>query len=487
MRQPRSKRDGLRRLSFPQLILLGGLFAGAVLRLAVAFTDDGIFWPDEVYQSLEPAHRLVFGYGMVAWEFIDGARNWALPGFIAFWFKLSQLFMLDAPAQYLGVIRTVFVAIAVGSAYGVWRLAKAAGAEDLPAAVAAASLMLCAPAIYFSHRAMAENASALPVVLGLWLLLEKEPTRTDRLLGACLLGLAVLLRLQCGLFCLGALALLLARKRWRPALEVLAVLAVWAVAYGALDAFTWAQAPGAKYGGWFHSALKYLQFNLVEGRASQWGTSPPAFYLSALFSSMPGLAVVLGVGLLLALRRATGLVLLGLAFVAAHSAIPHKELRFILPALPVLFAAAAVGLSQVPLPRRPVVLVAAGLMALLSAARHRALTFGDLGAYPERKNVSAWDDYGPVFRLMLAASKHSDVCGMRIDAAHLAWTGGLTYLHRPAPLYNPPMPVEAGFFNYAIVGEGSGAQVVAKEGKLELVRLPLAQCVANPNYSWRLP
>ena len=32
------------------------------------------------YQSLEPAHRLVFGYGMLAWEFIEGARNWALPG-----------------------------------------------------------------------------------------------------------------------------------------------------------------------------------------------------------------------------------------------------------------------------------------------------------------------------------------------------------------------------------------------------------------------
>ena len=40
-------------------------------------TDDGIYWPDEIHQSLEPAHRLVFGYGLIAWEFSDGARNWA--------------------------------------------------------------------------------------------------------------------------------------------------------------------------------------------------------------------------------------------------------------------------------------------------------------------------------------------------------------------------------------------------------------------------
>ena len=475
----------MRRLTFAQLVLLGGLLLGAALRLFVAFTDDGIFWPDEVFQSLEPAHRLVFGYGMVAWEFIEGARNWALPGFIAFWFKLSQIVGLDSPAQYIGVTRTVFVAIAVGSGYGVWRLAKAAGASDLPAAVGALSLMLCAPGIYFSHRAMAENASALPVVLGLWLLLEKEQTRRDRIVGASLLGIAVLLRLQCGLFCAGALAVLLARKQWRPALEVLAVLLVWALAYGALDAFTWANAPGARYGGWFHSAFKYLQFNLIEGRASQWGTAPPMFYVRALFSSMPGVTIALALGMLLALRRAAGVVAVGVLFVVAHSAIPHKELRFILPALPLLFAAAAVGYSQLAQARRQVLLVAVVLASVFSAVRFKALTFGDLGAYPERKNVSAWDDYGPVFRLMLAASKFPDVCGLRIDTAHLAWTGGITYLHRPAPLYNPP-GVE-GAFNYVITGTGSGFEVAAKEGAMELIRLPLAQCAVDPNYRWILP
>ena len=479
----------MRRFTFAQSVLLGGLLLGAALRLYVAFTDDGIFWPDEIFQSLEPAHRLVFGYGMVAWEFLEGARNWALPGFIAFWFKLCQAFGLDAPAQYLGVTRTVFVAIAVGSGYGVWRLAKAAGAEELPAAVAALSLMLSAPAIYFSHRAMAENASALPVVLGLWLLFEHEPTRRQRILGASLLGIAVLLRLQCGLFCVGALGVLLARRQWRVALEVLGVLGVWALAYGALDAFTWAAAPGAKYGGWFHSALKYLQFNLIEGKASQWGTSPAAFYVRALFSSMPGVAIALGVGLLLALRRAPGLVLVGLLFLGAHSAIPHKELRFILPVLPVLFAAAAVGYSQLLEARRQVALVGVVLAAVVSAGRMRSLTFGDLGAYPDRKNVSAWDDYGPVFRLMLAASRFPDVCGLRIDV-HLAWTGGSAYLHRNAPLYMPGMAgasPEYGLINYAIIGPNSGLPVVAKDGTLELVRLPIAKCNPDPNYRWILP
>lgn len=482
----------MRRLTPAQLLLLSGLLIGAALRLWVAFTDDGIFWPDEVFQSLEPAHKLVFGYGMVAWEFIEGARNWALPGFIAFWFKLSQIFGLDEPQQYLGVLRTVFVAMAVGSGYGVWRLAKAAGADDLPAAVSAVGLMLCAPAIYFSHRGMAENASALPVVLGLWLLFEKEQTRRDRIIGASLLGIAVLVRLQCGLFCLGALAVLLARKQWRPALEVFGVLCVWAVLYGALDAFTWASAPGAKYGGWFHSALKYLQFNLIEGRASQWGTSPPLFYVRSLFSSMPGVTIALGVGLLLGLRRAPGLVLVGLTFLVAHSAIPHKELRFILPVLPVFFAAAAVGFSLLPKAKwiQQVALAAVMVVSIFSAVRFKALTFGDLGAYPDRKTASAWDDYGPVFRLMLAASKFPDVCGIWIEA-HLAWTGGSAYLHRNAPLYMPGMPTPPGSINYAIARKGTvsapGIIVLASDNGLDLLKLPVEQCVPDPTYRWILP
>ena len=473
--------------TLPRRVLLGALAVGGALRLWAAFSDDGIYWPDEIYQSLEPAHRLVFGYGLVAWEFIDGARNWALPGLVALLLKLSVVFGLDTPGQYLGVVRTAFVAMAVGSGWGVWRLARASGASELPAAIAALGLMLCAPAIYFSHRAMAENASALPVVLGLWLLLDKDSNRRRRLLGASLLGVAVLLRLQCGLFCVGALGILLARRQWRPALEAFGVLCLWAVAFGALDAWTWHDVPGAIWGSWFHSAVKYVTFNLIEGRGSGWGTSPPGFYLQSLFSSMPALCFALATGLLLGARRATGLLVLTLLFVGSHSAIPHKELRFILPALPVAFAAAAVGFSQLPLARQPVLLVAVVIAALLSAARHRALTFGDLGAYPDRATTSAWDDYGPVNRLLKAASTHSDLCGLRIDGAHLAWTGGSTYLHLKAPLYMPGTGPEGGHFNYAIVGAGSGAEVIATEGGLQLVRLPLNGCVPDEAYSWRLP
>jgi hypothetical protein len=62
-----------------RVVLAASLLVGLVVRLVIVFGgDEGIVWPDEVYQSFEPAHRLVFGHGLVAWEFVEGARSWAL-------------------------------------------------------------------------------------------------------------------------------------------------------------------------------------------------------------------------------------------------------------------------------------------------------------------------------------------------------------------------------------------------------------------------
>lgn len=45
-----------------------------VLRLVNALAVWTFFNPDEYWQSLEPAHRLVFGYGHLTWEWAAGLR-----------------------------------------------------------------------------------------------------------------------------------------------------------------------------------------------------------------------------------------------------------------------------------------------------------------------------------------------------------------------------------------------------------------------------
>lgn len=476
-------------------LAFAALALGLVLRARIVFSDDGINWPDEIYQSFEPAHRLVFGHGLVAWEFLEGARTWAVPGFVAAWLFLCKLVGADSPAVYVPVVKLAFSALALVGAAGVARLARAFGARELEAWAAAALWALCAVGLYFSHRAMSENLAAALVPWGLALAWDEGSSRRQRLLGASWLGLATLARLQVGLLCAVALLVLLGRAlrasgapaRWAPLRDVALALGAWALVYGLWDAAAWHDAPGARFGGLFHSAVVYVRFNVIEGRSAGWGTSPWSYYFEHLWRSMPGVTLAFGLALLPSLRRAWPVTLAAAAFVALHVAVPHKELRFLLPALPLAAALVGVALSQLPEQPARLGLVLVALAALPSTWNHRALTMGQVGSYPERPDSSAWDDFGPVNRLLLAASRQGDVCGLRIDAAHLAWTGGSTYLHVKAPLYMPGTPPQGRHFNYVITRPGSGAEPIAREGPWELVRLPGLACVPDVGYSWRLP
>jgi len=266
---------------------------------------------------------------------------------------------------------------------------------------------------------------------------------------------------------------------------------VWGVAYGAIDALAWGEAPGVAYGGWFHSAILYIRFTLIEGRAAEWGTSPPGYYAEFIFRSMPVIAACLAVGLLAGLRYATALSVLALLFFAAHSAIPHKEFRFILPMLPLAIAATVTSVDAWP--RAPRL---AGIALLLvggvaSAVTFPSLTWGALGArlnYADAQ-MSAWDDAGPINRLLLEANRQPDLCGLRVDA-YAAFHGASTYLHRRVRIYHDfvDVPESSGLYNYAIAKAGSGLPVVARDHDMELVNVAqVTGCAPDPGYDWNLP
>src|ERR1700683_4229913 len=59
------------------------LSSSLALRIGLAVCSPNIFFPDEIFQTLEPAHRLVYGYGVISWEWRLGMRSWVLPTFLA--------------------------------------------------------------------------------------------------------------------------------------------------------------------------------------------------------------------------------------------------------------------------------------------------------------------------------------------------------------------------------------------------------------------
>ncbi|MBI4512189.1 MAG: hypothetical protein HY698_21330 [Deltaproteobacteria bacterium] len=465
------------------------LTLGAILRGWQAFTDDGIYWPDEIYQSLEPAHWLVHGYGLLPWELVEGARNWTLPGIVAALLKGSSLVGWEHPRKYLLLVRLFFAATSLATSVGAYFLARILGAGRLPAAAGMVFSALCAPALYFAPRALGETMSALPVVFGVALGWRRRGAR-DLALGASLLGFAVLLRLQNGIFCLGLLGILAARRDSRGLAQASLVLMAWAVAYGVIDKLTW--------GGWFHSAFVYLRFNLIDGKSAAWGGEPFTYYFHALGTSLgPITAALAGLFSLIGALRARGVAAVVALFLLAHSLTPHKELRFVMPALPLLCALAAVGIEQlvrVAGSHRPLVRVSLAstlvLLAVGSLANYRTLTFGALGQHKMVKPLTrAFDHYGPVNRLLLIAHEKPDLCGIKIEMSYLAWTGGHSYLHRRVPIYSNRGPsAKSKHWNYLIASDKREqiGEVVARDRDRVLVRSGHEACVPDPGYRWRL-
>ncbi|CAM9668227.1 unnamed protein product, partial [Heterosigma akashiwo] len=106
-----------------------------------------------------------------------------------------------------------------------------------------------------------------------------------------------------------------------------------------------------------------LFFNTVENKSSEWGTSPPLWYLySALPRALLATALFIPVSrclrsylsppfLYYTLNNGSSLSVLPyfcvpVVFIGLYSVLPHKELRFIFPALPLFNIVAGVGLSK---------------------------------------------------------------------------------------------------------------------------------------------
>ena len=85
----------VRRRSWPKERRLTALALFAIAAVAIALrlipivVVPSVNWPDEIFQVLEPAHRLAYGYGLVAWEFQLGVRSWLMPGLVAAMIELS--------------------------------------------------------------------------------------------------------------------------------------------------------------------------------------------------------------------------------------------------------------------------------------------------------------------------------------------------------------------------------------------------------------
>lgn len=432
-------------------VLIMSLAVG--LRAAIVLAQDGVLYPDEVHQSLEQAHRLLWHAGFVPWEWSLGARHplfvWVLEG--AFW--LGE--RLGLPPHLAG---RLLLALASGlTTLPLMRLVQRLGASRHAGLAAGLVWAVSSWSLLLGPRALTESAVTLPLVGGLLLVLQA--TWRSRLMGALLLSVAVMLRLQLALIPLVLLASDALRLRGRALAQLTAGFAVGALVFGAGDALFW--------GEWFHSAREYWSFNFVQGRAAEFGTEPPTYYLRAATTALAGSGLLLLAGLW-AWRRAPWLLACMVVFVAAHLAIPHKELRFLYPVLPL--ACAAFGLALDGAVARFGVRTYWVLVLLVLQVPPWKMTFSMAGIPSMAASAPVWDAGGSVNRLLRVAGRTPGVCGVLLRDFELGFSGSYAYFHATAPLFDSrQVPPGDDAWN-VVLSKQPGERVLAADGAFYLVQ-----------------
>jgi len=255
----------------PEIGLAALAALAILLRLEPILVEPSAVWWDEIFQTTEPAHRLVFGSGLVAWEFQFGVRSWLLPGLIAGLMELSRI-VGDGPDYYLPVIAVGFASLGAAPVVCcfLWcrPLFGATGALLAGLAVAAA-----AEPVYFGARTLYETVAGHLLILTLWVL---EPgyrvtSRRRLFLGGALLALVFVTRVQLA----PAIAVAMLWTNWqRERGRLCAILAGAAVvlAFTAiLDTLT--------LGYPFASIWRYVLYNIFYGVSATFGVEPWRYYL----------------------------------------------------------------------------------------------------------------------------------------------------------------------------------------------------------------
>ena len=83
---------------------------GFLGRIIGSLAYAGGWRPDEIFQNLEPAHRLITGHGVVTWEWHARIRNWVLPGIIVGIWDVTRLLGLGTP---IVAVKLVFPLLSV--------------------------------------------------------------------------------------------------------------------------------------------------------------------------------------------------------------------------------------------------------------------------------------------------------------------------------------------------------------------------------------
>ncbi len=431
---------------------------GLFLRMVFAIYADNIHHPDELFQYLEQAHRLVFGYGMITWEYRFGIRSWLLPFMVSIPLYACKLLHADTPAIYVPVVKFTFCLLSASLIASCYTIAKNLVSEKA-GLLAALFATFWYELIYFSFRPLTDVVATYFLMISIAAAVSKPGRITPYVLGATA-AMACALRPQYIPAAMCAFLPAILSRAWPQLVKAGAAFMVVALAAGFIDYLTW--------GSWFASYYNNFLFNQLHGISKFFGVSGPSMYISALLATSCGILVAAFAFSLLWARRLWLLICTATVVIGVHSLIPHKEYRFIFLAIPILLSllACCVTLAAEAMPRLRLVWAVVAVLLVVSWAGIENRLPKEVKVY-SHVPLYAKDEVIILYQA-LSRMEHVDV----VREVGKPWwaTAGYYYLHHNAPiifmgyapsLFDPyvtnevvqnPSPCPSGFVNTLFVG-----------------------------------
>ncbi len=441
-RQNESPLEAFLRRDWVALLLIC-LLAVAV-RASVMTLLPSILHPDEV-EWLEQTNRLVNHQGLTPfWDFQLGARSWLWPGLLAAFMGLGELFGSPPAAGLAGVaVLLCIISLAPVICGFLW----GRNVAGFPGAVTTGLLTaVWFELVYFYAHPLSESAAGAALVTGLYLIYPGRGGLSERrmFIGAAMMGLAAVLRPQLAPAVAVAIIAIggIRTRAHYPALLGGVALAI-VLGSALFDWITW---------GWpFHASVMYVYYQSKVSFAA--GINPMYSYLGWQWVSWGLFGVVIVLCALYGALRLPVLLVVAATIFVIHSAVPHKEYRYISPALPLIMTLAGVGSTMAaawladrlgrPAIRRALLVAVPLGWTLASLA---------LAASPNR--IWFWVRSRGSILAMQAVNADKEACGVGIFPGKLWWRmAGYVNLRPGIPLYNAgddAPPIAPNAYNYAI-------------------------------------
>jgi len=291
----------------------------------------------EIFQFHEPAHRWVFGTGLVAWEQVVGIRSPIIPGVLAALMLLCQQITTnpDLYRHTASIAACVITSIPSAYAYliGLRSHGRAAG---ILASILNAVWFEC---LHYAPHFIADAVTGSLLIATIYFCWLCQPQTSHAHLGAagalCTLTFVIRPQLAPALIVPALYAILPAPRNIRPfAIAAGAVLAL----SGLLDWVT--------LGTPFQSIWLYYVVNQVWHVSSAYGTEPFYWYVASELVFWLGAGPILIYAATLGARAAPAITATLVVAFLSFSAVGHKEVRFLYALLPLFLILVGIGTAE---------------------------------------------------------------------------------------------------------------------------------------------